>query len=193
MAVLWYTYRGRTPWDDVEHFTGPSWEGQRRALGIPGDRLVQMQCTVTSDESIIWVIWYLVSLYVGNPYSDSWKGEWMYLYSLVRDQPNNGFFSFLPKPAEQDFSDWEVGSVRVSGSHHPDGMWCVLTNRPFHTHKNVWTLTSWQTPTNNYYLIAYCSIYLGMYKQRGLRTMLWPGTWRSPSGRTQQPGPWKNV
>uniref|UniRef100_A0A3Q0SK04 Sushi domain containing 2 n=1 Tax=Amphilophus citrinellus TaxID=61819 RepID=A0A3Q0SK04_AMPCI len=61
----------------------------------------------------------------GEPYSEYWQGEWQYLYSLAKDQPNNGSFSFLPKPAENGFSSWELGSVRVSPSNHPDGMWNV--------------------------------------------------------------------
>ncbi|KAM4634094.1 sushi domain-containing protein 2-like [Polymixia lowei] len=61
----------------------------------------------------------------GEPYSDYWQAKWEYLYSLARDQPNNGTFSFLPKPAENDFSNWELGCVRVSPSIYPDGMWNV--------------------------------------------------------------------
>ncbi|XP_071322895.1 sushi domain-containing protein 2-like [Trachinotus anak] len=61
----------------------------------------------------------------GEPYSDYWQGGWEYLYSLAKDQPNNGSFSFLPKPAENGFSSWELGSVRVSPSTYPDGMWNV--------------------------------------------------------------------
>uniref|UniRef100_A0A6Q2XNP3 Sushi domain containing 2 n=1 Tax=Esox lucius TaxID=8010 RepID=A0A6Q2XNP3_ESOLU len=61
----------------------------------------------------------------GDPYSDSWQGNWEYLYSIGRDIPNNGDFSFLPKPAEKTFSDWELGCLRVSSSSHPDGAWNV--------------------------------------------------------------------
>uniref|UniRef100_A0AAQ6ITR5 Sushi domain containing 2 n=1 Tax=Anabas testudineus TaxID=64144 RepID=A0AAQ6ITR5_ANATE len=61
----------------------------------------------------------------GEPYSDYWQGEWTYLYSLAKDQPNSGSFSFLPKPAENGFSSWELGSVRVSSSNYSDGMWNV--------------------------------------------------------------------
>uniref|UniRef100_A0A7N8WP74 Sushi domain-containing protein 2-like n=1 Tax=Mastacembelus armatus TaxID=205130 RepID=A0A7N8WP74_9TELE len=61
----------------------------------------------------------------GKPYSDNWQGEWEYLYSLGKDQPNSGFFSFVPKPAENGFSSWELGSLRVSPSTYPDGMWNV--------------------------------------------------------------------
>ncbi|KAI1882426.1 hypothetical protein AGOR_G00250580 [Albula goreensis] len=57
----------------------------------------------------------------GEPYSGSWQGEWTYLYSLQKDLPNSGEFSFVPKPAEKPFSDWELGCVRVSSSAHPDG------------------------------------------------------------------------
>ncbi|XP_033951669.1 sushi domain-containing protein 2-like isoform X1 [Pseudochaenichthys georgianus] len=61
----------------------------------------------------------------GEPYTDSWLGEWAYLYSLAKDQPNSGSFSFLPKPAENGFSSWELGSLRISPSIYPDGMWNV--------------------------------------------------------------------
>ncbi|KAM6901250.1 sushi domain-containing protein 2-like [Lycodopsis pacificus] len=57
----------------------------------------------------------------GKPYTDTWQGEWQYLYSLAKDQPNNGSFSFLPKPAESGFSSWELGSLRISPSTNPDG------------------------------------------------------------------------
>lgn len=63
---------------------------------------------------------------VGTPYSPTWQGKWEYLYSLSKDQPNNGFFSFSPKPADS-FSSWEIGSVRVSSSSYTDGMPYVQT------------------------------------------------------------------
>ncbi|KAJ8415365.1 hypothetical protein AAFF_G00423450 [Aldrovandia affinis] len=58
---------------------------------------------------------------VGEPYSDSWTPEWKFLYTLGRDLPNNGQFSFIPKSTEKPFSDWELGSVRVSRTSDPDG------------------------------------------------------------------------
>ncbi|KAM8828870.1 sushi domain-containing protein 2 isoform 2-T2 [Spinachia spinachia] len=61
----------------------------------------------------------------GKPYTNNWQGEWQYLYSLARNRPNNGSFSFLPKPAQNGFSSWEVGAVRVSPSNHSDGIWDV--------------------------------------------------------------------
>ncbi|XP_072228345.1 sushi domain-containing protein 2-like [Leuresthes tenuis] len=61
----------------------------------------------------------------GKPYSEDWQGEWVYLYSLAKDHPNNGSFSFLPSPAENGSSSWELGSVRVSSSSYPDGKWNV--------------------------------------------------------------------
>ncbi|XP_037609357.1 sushi domain-containing protein 2-like [Sebastes umbrosus] len=61
----------------------------------------------------------------GKPYTSDWKGEWEYLYSLAKDQLNNGSFSFLPKPAENGFASWELGSLRISLSTNPDGMWNV--------------------------------------------------------------------
>uniref|UniRef100_A0AAY4B758 Sushi domain containing 2 n=1 Tax=Denticeps clupeoides TaxID=299321 RepID=A0AAY4B758_9TELE len=57
----------------------------------------------------------------GVPYSDSWKAEWTYLYSLERGHPNNGTFTFIPKVAEKPYSDWELGAIRVSSSTYPDG------------------------------------------------------------------------
>uniref|UniRef100_A0A3B3QP37 Sushi domain containing 2 n=1 Tax=Paramormyrops kingsleyae TaxID=1676925 RepID=A0A3B3QP37_9TELE len=57
----------------------------------------------------------------GEPYSVSWASEWKYLYSLGKGLPNNGSFSFVPKPAESPFSEWELGAVRVSAGSYPDG------------------------------------------------------------------------
>lgn len=64
---------------------------------------------------------------VGKAYTSDWRGEWAYLYSLAKDHPNNGTFSFLPKIAENGFSSWELGSLRVSPSTYLDGMWYVQT------------------------------------------------------------------
>uniref|UniRef100_A0A667ZR99 Sushi domain containing 2 n=1 Tax=Myripristis murdjan TaxID=586833 RepID=A0A667ZR99_9TELE len=61
----------------------------------------------------------------GEPYSENWQAKWEYLYSLARDYPNNGSFTFLPKPAEDGFSEWELGSIRISPSTFPDGIWNV--------------------------------------------------------------------
>ncbi|XP_056146411.1 sushi domain-containing protein 2-like [Lampris incognitus] len=61
----------------------------------------------------------------GESYTQHWQAKWEYLYSLARDQLNNGTFSFLPKPAENGFSEWELGCIRISSSTYPDGMWNV--------------------------------------------------------------------
>ncbi|XP_068609118.1 sushi domain-containing protein 2 [Brachionichthys hirsutus] len=61
----------------------------------------------------------------GEPYGENWRGEWAYLYSLAKEHPNNGSFTFLPKPAEKSFSSWELGSIRISPSTYPDGAWNV--------------------------------------------------------------------
>ncbi|XP_070845519.1 sushi domain-containing protein 2-like [Chaetodon trifascialis] len=66
----------------------------------------------------------------GEAYTPNWQGAWKYLYSLAKDEPNDGSFSFLPKPAASNFSSWEIGSVRVSPSTNADGMWNV---------QSVWT------------------------------------------------------
>ncbi|CAF99249.1 unnamed protein product, partial [Tetraodon nigroviridis] len=57
----------------------------------------------------------------GDPYGENWQAEWKYLYTLAKDQPNNGSFSFVPKPAQSGFSSWELGSLRVSSSIHGEG------------------------------------------------------------------------
>ncbi|XP_034048817.1 sushi domain-containing protein 2 isoform X2 [Thalassophryne amazonica] len=61
----------------------------------------------------------------GEPYTETWQAHWEYLYTLAKDQPNNGSFSFLPKSAQNEFSSWELGAVRVSSSTYPDGVWNV--------------------------------------------------------------------
>lgn len=63
----------------------------------------------------------MISVSAGKPYTDSWVGEWKYLYTLERDLPNNGNFNFKPDPAASEFSSWELGAIRVSSSKHSDG------------------------------------------------------------------------
>lgn len=43
-----------------------------------------------------------------------------YLYSICRNLPNAGSFSFLPEPS-QDYSDIELGNIRVTASSVSDG------------------------------------------------------------------------
>ncbi|XP_074055792.1 sushi domain-containing protein 2 isoform X2 [Macrotis lagotis] len=57
----------------------------------------------------------------GQYYSEEWKGEWSYLYTLARNFPNGENFTFTPKPAEPRYQAWHVGALRVSGSSHADG------------------------------------------------------------------------
>ncbi|XP_053120715.1 sushi domain-containing protein 2 [Hemicordylus capensis] len=56
----------------------------------------------------------------GTPYSESWKAEWKYLYTLSKDAPNTGAFTFLPAPSAQ-YSAWELGALRISSSKSSDG------------------------------------------------------------------------
>ncbi|KAJ8384933.1 hypothetical protein AAFF_G00197410 [Aldrovandia affinis] len=78
----------------------------------------------------------------GEPYSDSWHAEWMYLYSLERNLSNSGQFSFIPRPAERPFSDWELGCLRVSSSSHTDGKWNVHAVWS-EDHALAWHLEEW--------------------------------------------------
>ena len=48
------------------------------------------------------------------------RAELRYLYSLARDLPNAGVFVFIPEPRE-DFSDWELGNIRVTASSESEG------------------------------------------------------------------------
>ncbi|XP_077353315.1 sushi domain-containing protein 2 isoform X2 [Festucalex cinctus] len=57
----------------------------------------------------------------GKPYSEQWRGEWTYLYSLAKDIANNGSFAFVPQPSPE-FWSWELGALRVSSSVYPNGL-----------------------------------------------------------------------
>ncbi|XP_078083099.1 sushi domain-containing protein 2 isoform X2 [Mustelus asterias] len=57
----------------------------------------------------------------GKPYSESWKGEWSYLYSLGKGVPNNGHFNFTPEPAAKPYFEWEIGMLRLTDQKQRDG------------------------------------------------------------------------
>ncbi|KAJ0057243.1 hypothetical protein NL108_002200, partial [Boleophthalmus pectinirostris] len=61
----------------------------------------------------------------GTAYTNDWEAEWKYLYTLSKGHSNSGSFSFVPQPAPQIFSNWEVGMLRISSSVYPDGIWNV--------------------------------------------------------------------
>ena len=52
--------------------------------------------------------------------SSSPQAELSYLYSLGRNLPNTGAFSFIPEPSK-DFSDRELGNIRITASSESDG------------------------------------------------------------------------
>ncbi|KAK5932062.1 hypothetical protein CgunFtcFv8_003797 [Champsocephalus gunnari] len=52
--------------------------------------------------------------------SSSLQAELSYLYSLGRNLPNTGAFSFVPEPSE-DYSDWKLGNIRITASSKSDG------------------------------------------------------------------------
>uniref|UniRef100_A0A8D0DEN9 Sushi domain containing 2 n=1 Tax=Sander lucioperca TaxID=283035 RepID=A0A8D0DEN9_SANLU len=52
--------------------------------------------------------------------SSSLQAELSYLYSLGRNLSNTGAFSFIPE-ASKDFSDWELGNIRITASSKSDG------------------------------------------------------------------------
>ncbi|XP_027882378.1 sushi domain-containing protein 2-like [Xiphophorus couchianus] len=90
---------------------------------VGGDLQMTWNTTLVNAEKVNIEVWGYEE--TGEPYSESWQGEWRYLYSLTKDHPNSGSFKFLPKIAEGDFSRWELGALRVSSSNYPDGMWNV--------------------------------------------------------------------
>ncbi|XP_071339844.1 sushi domain-containing protein 2 isoform X2 [Trachinotus anak] len=52
--------------------------------------------------------------------SSSLQAELRYLYSLGRNLVNTGTFSFTPE-CSKDYSDWELGNIRVTASSKSDG------------------------------------------------------------------------
>lgn len=48
------------------------------------------------------------------------QAELRYLYSLGRDLDNTGTFSFVPQ-CSKDFSDWELGNIRITANSESDG------------------------------------------------------------------------
>ncbi|XP_060104318.1 sushi domain-containing protein 2 [Heteronotia binoei] len=56
----------------------------------------------------------------GEPYSKNWTAEWKYLYTLRKDFPNTGVFSFLPSPSASH-SAWELGALRITSNDSLEG------------------------------------------------------------------------
>ncbi|KFV79865.1 Sushi domain-containing protein 2, partial [Struthio camelus australis] len=57
----------------------------------------------------------------GDSYSDNWLAKWNYLYTLAREAPNTGTFSFTPVPAKGNYSNWDFGILRITPSSCSDG------------------------------------------------------------------------
>lgn len=57
----------------------------------------------------------------GDSYSENWLAEWKYLYTLAREAPNTGTFSFIPAPAEANYNTWDFGILRITPSTYSDG------------------------------------------------------------------------
>ncbi|GAA6218625.1 sushi domain-containing protein 2-like [Lates japonicus] len=52
--------------------------------------------------------------------SSSLRAELSYLYSVSRNLENSGAFSFVPE-SSKDYSDWELGNIRITASSKSDG------------------------------------------------------------------------
>ncbi|NXD40190.1 SUSD2 protein, partial [Copsychus sechellarum] len=70
----------------------------------------------------------------GDSYSENWKAEWKYLYTLAKEIPNTGKYSFLPVPAEESYSTWHFGILRIIPSNYLDGQRQV--------HHNIYNIPS---------------------------------------------------
>ncbi|XP_063820371.1 sushi domain-containing protein 2 isoform X2 [Pseudophryne corroboree] len=57
----------------------------------------------------------------GAPYTSSWTGSWKYLYTLVHQHANDGTYTFSPKPAEDEYNIFEIGSLRIVPQQYADG------------------------------------------------------------------------
>ncbi|XP_043353704.1 kremen protein 1 isoform X4 [Dermochelys coriacea] len=57
----------------------------------------------------------------GESYSENWMAEWKYLYTLGKEEPNSGTFTFIPVPVKADYSTWDIGALRISPSNYSDG------------------------------------------------------------------------
>ncbi|XP_063272358.1 sushi domain-containing protein 2 [Prinia subflava] len=57
----------------------------------------------------------------GDSYSENWMAEWKYLYTLAREIPNTGKYSFVPVPAEGNYNTWDFGMLRIIPSKYSDG------------------------------------------------------------------------
>lgn len=54
-------------------------------------------------------------------YTESGGGASLrYLYSLRRNLTNTGAFSFTPQP-KREYSDWELGNVRITAASNSEG------------------------------------------------------------------------
>ncbi|KAL8164764.1 UNVERIFIED_CONTAM: hypothetical protein K2H54_004196 [Gekko kuhli] len=55
-----------------------------------------------------------------KPYSENWAAEWKPLYTLRKNFPNTGTFSFRPAPSALH-SAWELGALRITSGSSSEG------------------------------------------------------------------------
>ncbi|XP_036593498.1 sushi domain-containing protein 2 [Trichosurus vulpecula] len=87
--------------------------------GVTGDLTLSWKSSLLPEPRVNIELWGYQE--TGKPYTDEWKAEWSYLYTLARNFPNSDNFTFTPMPAEPQYQTWEVGALRISGSNHTDG------------------------------------------------------------------------
>lgn len=86
---------------------------------VGGDLEMRWMSSLINSEKVNIELWGYNE--TGVPYSSNWEAEWKYLYTVDRDVTNWGFFRFIPHPAENQYSMWHLGSMRVVASTKPDG------------------------------------------------------------------------
>ncbi|XP_049475084.1 sushi domain-containing protein 2 [Panthera uncia] len=84
-----------------------------------GNLTLTWQASALPTETVTIELWGYEE--TGKPYSGEWTAKWSYLYPLVTNIPNSGFFNFTPKPAPQKYQRWEVGALRIINSKYYAG------------------------------------------------------------------------
>ncbi|XP_074146807.1 sushi domain-containing protein 2 [Sminthopsis crassicaudata] len=87
--------------------------------GVAGDLTLSWNSSLLPEPRVNIELWGYRE--TGKPYSDEWRAEWSYLYTLARNFSNGHKFTFTPVPAQPQYQAWEVGALRISGSERQDG------------------------------------------------------------------------
>ncbi|KAL2298448.1 hypothetical protein Nmel_015445, partial [Mimus melanotis] len=73
----------------------------------------------------------------GDSYSENWMAEWKYLYTLAREIPNTGKYSFIPVPAEGNYSTWDFG-INIPSMWSSEHALAWHLEKDFRNDPNAW-------------------------------------------------------